>query len=277
MGRDRTIWPTQDPAGKTRCRRDRRESQSVCSRVSSPSRSKSASSNPFLGTCMAIYPGPPRGGKRRRPSRVPPCTSRCALTKTQSSSIHSSPATTKPADPELVAKLPAQKDVGSPNPEVQRLEDHKVFHREMRVEIERQSVELAALTAQVRRGLYNQPSHAHAVVAMDFLTNHDHTAVATDPLLSKVHVAVAMDPPPRHSHVVVAIDSLQAHAAVATDPLPSQAHVAVETDPPPHLCPRHGFDRRAADRFSRHGIHRLLSRRWWQQIHFYFEQSLFFN
>ncbi|XP_061685451.1 uncharacterized protein LOC133505918 [Syngnathoides biaculeatus] len=48
----------------------------------------------------------------------------------------------RPAEPQLVAKLPVQSEEGPPN--------HKVFCREMRAELERQSVELAALTAQIR-------------------------------------------------------------------------------------------------------------------------------
>ncbi|XP_061698855.1 uncharacterized protein LOC133512865 [Syngnathoides biaculeatus] len=170
---------------------------------------------------------------RRRPGRVLPCASRCAATKTPSSSIHSSPATAKPADPELVVKLPAQREEVSANPEVQQLENHEVFYRKMRAEIERQSAELVVLTAQVRRGLDNQPRHTHVAVSTDSLLTHVHAALATDPLPSKVHVAVATDPLLRHFHVAEATDSLQVHAVVATDPLPSRAHVAVETDPPP--------------------------------------------
>ncbi|XP_061671377.1 uncharacterized protein LOC133498483 isoform X3 [Syngnathoides biaculeatus] len=169
-----TNWPSQDPAGKTRRRRDRRKvdrlpedqacpinvgslmssasvsyappaSQFVSpprvssTRASSPGRYKYT--NPYEGTRLAIYPGPPRGGQRRRPVQALPGASRCAATKTSSS--HSSPATAKPADPQLVAKLPAQREEESPN--------HEAFRHEMRAEIERQSAELAALTAHVLR------------------------------------------------------------------------------------------------------------------------------
>ncbi|XP_061671369.1 uncharacterized protein LOC133498483 isoform X1 [Syngnathoides biaculeatus] len=108
-------------------------------RASSPGRYKYT--NPYEGTRLAIYPGPPRGGQRRRPVQALPGASRCAATKTSSS--HSSPATAKPADPQLVAKLPAQREEESPN--------HEAFRHEMRAEIERQSAELAALTAHVLR------------------------------------------------------------------------------------------------------------------------------
>ncbi|XP_061698746.1 uncharacterized protein LOC133512830 isoform X4 [Syngnathoides biaculeatus] len=297
MGRDRTNWPTQDPVGKTRRRRDRRKvdrlpedqacpirvgslmssasvsyapparyeyvpnttrpaphildsdfseyeedrdlydqlpeydsdycdyesarpifqsSQFVSpprvssTRATSPCRSKYT--NLYEGTRLAIYPGPPRGGQRRRPGRALPYASRCAATKTQSS--HSSPATAKPADPQMVAKLPAQREEEPPN--------HEAFYREIRAEIEGQGVELAALTAQVRQGWANQPSYSDV-------------ATATDSLLMQVHVAVETDPPPCQAHAAVGTDSppCQAHVAVGTDSPPRQAHVAVETDPPP--------------------------------------------
>ncbi|XP_061696367.1 proline-rich protein 36-like [Syngnathoides biaculeatus] len=309
MGRDRTNWPIQDPAGKTRRRRDRRkvdrlpedqaspirvgsltssapvsyapparyeygpnttrpaphilldsdfseyeedrdlydrlpeydsddfDFESLCpalhpsqfvlpprvssTRATSPCRSKYT--NLYEGTRLAIYLGPPRGGQRRRPGRALPCASRCAATKTQST--HSSPA--KPADPQLVAKLPAQREEESPN--------HEAFHREMRAEIERQSAELAALTAQVRQGLANQPSYADVATATDSLLTQVHVAVETDPLPRHAHVSVSTDSPPTQVHVAVETDppSCQVHAAVGTDSPPRQVHVAVETDPPP--------------------------------------------
>ncbi|XP_061673930.1 uncharacterized protein LOC133499677 [Syngnathoides biaculeatus] len=270
MGPDRTNWPSQDPAGKTRRRRDRRKvdrlpedqacpirlgsltssasvsyappaSQFVSpprvssTRPTSPCRSKYT--NLYEGTRLAIYPGPPRGGQRRRPGRALPYASRCAATKTQSS--HSSPATAKPADPQLVAKLPAQREEEPPN--------HEPFYREMRAEIEQQSVELAALTAQVQQGLANQPSYSdvatatdsllmqvHVAVGTDPLPRHAHVSVSTDSPPAQVHIAVETDPPPCQVQVAVGTDSPpQVHVAVGTDSPPRQAHVAVETDPPP--------------------------------------------
>ncbi|XP_061669886.1 uncharacterized protein LOC133497685 isoform X2 [Syngnathoides biaculeatus] len=214
-------------------------------RASSPGRFKYT--NPYEGTRLAIYPGPLRGGQRRLPFRALPGASRCAATKTSSS--HSSPTTARPADPQLVAKLPAQREEESPN--------HEVFRREMRAEIERQSAELAALTAQVRQGLANQPSYAdvatatdsllmqctlqwertrhlvkctsqwvlavpsrvHAAVGTDPLPRHAHVSVSTDSLPTLVHVALETDSPPRHAHVAVSTDALQAHVAVGTDPM----------------------------------------------------------
>ncbi|XP_061688777.1 uncharacterized protein LOC133507586 [Syngnathoides biaculeatus] len=324
MGRDRTNWPQQDPAGKTRRRRDRRkvdrlpEDQACPIRVGSLTSSASASyapparyeyvpnttrpaphilldsdfseyekdrdlydrlaecdsddfdfeslcpafhpsqfappprvpsirtsspggykyTNPFEGTRLAIYQGPPRDGQRRRPGRALPGASRCAATKTSSS--HSSPATAKPADPQLVAKFPAQREEEPPN--------RDAFYREMRVEIERQSAELAALTSQVRHGLANQPSYANVATAMDSLLTQVHVAVGTDPLLRHAHVSVLTDslptlvhvgaetdPPPRQAHAAVGTDSppRQVHVAVGTDSPPRQVHVAVGTDSPP--------------------------------------------
>ncbi|XP_061666215.1 uncharacterized protein LOC133495495 [Syngnathoides biaculeatus] len=306
MGRDRTNWPKQDPAGKTRRRRDRRKvdrllGDQAC-RVGSLTSSASVSyapparyeyipntthpaphilldsdfseyeeeldlydrlpeydsddfdyeslylvfhpsqfvsphkyNNPYEGTRLAIYPGPPRGGQRRRPGLAVPCASRGAATKTPSSSSHSSPATVKPADPQLVAKLPPPREEEPPN--------HEVFCREMRVEIE-----LVALKAQVRQGLANQPSYADVATATDLLLTLVHVAVGTDPLPRHVHMSVSTDslptlvrvtvetdPPPRQAHTAVGTDSppCQVHVAVGTDSPPSQAHVAVETDP---LC-----------------------------------------
>ncbi|XP_061687321.1 uncharacterized protein LOC133506939 [Syngnathoides biaculeatus] len=138
-------------------------------RTSSPGRFKYT--NPYEGTRLAIYPGPPRGGQRRRPGRALPGASRCAVTKTSSS--HSSPATAKPADPQLVAKLPAQREEESPN--------HEVIYREMRAEIEWESAELAALAAQVRQGLANQPSYADVTTATDSLLTQVHVAVGDTP------------------------------------------------------------------------------------------------
>ncbi|XP_061677800.1 uncharacterized protein LOC133501812 [Syngnathoides biaculeatus] len=326
MGRDRTNWPTQDPAGKTRRRRDRRkvdrlskdqacpirvgsltssasvsyapqakyeyvptttrsvphilldsdfseyeEDHDLCDRlpeydsdysdyesarpifhpsqfVSPPRVSSTRASspggykytNPFEGTRLAIYPGPPRDGQRRRPGRALRCTSRGAATKTPSSSSHSSPATVKLADPKLVAQLPAHREEEPPN--------RDAFYHEMWVEIERQSGELAALTAQVRQGLANQPSYADVTTATDSLLTQVHVAVGTDPLPRHAHVSVSTDflpilvhvavetvPPPRQAHAAVGTDSppCQVHVAVGTDSPPRQAHVAVETDPPP--------------------------------------------
>ncbi|XP_061694372.1 uncharacterized protein LOC133510470 isoform X2 [Syngnathoides biaculeatus] len=269
MGRDRTNWPSQDPAGKTRRRRDRRKvdrlpedqacpirvgsltsstsvsyappaSQFVSpprvssTRTSSPGRSKYT--NRYEGTRLAIYPGPPRGGQRRRPGQALPGVSRCAATKTQSS--HSSPVTVRPADPELAARLPAQREEVPPN--------HEAFRRELRAEIERQSAELAALTAQVRQRLANQPSYADVATATDSLLTQVHVAVETDPPPCQVHATVGTDSPPRQVHVAVETDPpphqshgevlaipSRAHAAVGTDPLPRHAHVSVLTDSPP--------------------------------------------
>ncbi|XP_061677730.1 uncharacterized protein LOC133501784 [Syngnathoides biaculeatus] len=226
MGRDRTIWAKQDPAGKTRRRRGRRkvdrlpEDQTCPIRVGSLTSSASVSYAPpasyeyiptstrlaphilldsdfleyeedrdlydqlpdtgasspgrFVGTRLVIYLGPPCGGQRRHPGRALPCASRCAATKTPSS--HSSPATAKPADPQLVAKLPAQMEEELPN--------HEVFCCEMRVQIERQSAKMAALTAQVRQGLANQPSYADQIVEVhapfEYFRIPDHQSVCTD-------------------------------------------------------------------------------------------------
>ncbi|XP_061663716.1 uncharacterized protein LOC133493832 [Syngnathoides biaculeatus] len=192
-------------------------------RTSSPGRFKYT--NPYEGTRLAIYPGPPRGGQRRRPVRALPGASRCTAAKTSSS--HSSPTTAKPADQQLVAKLPAQREEESPN--------HEALYREMRAEIERQSAELAALTAQVRRGLASRPSCAGVAAATDSLLTQVHVAVGTDPLPRHAHVSVSTDSPPTQVHVAVETDPppCQVHAAVGTDSPPRQGHVAVETDPPP--------------------------------------------
>ncbi|XP_061687058.1 uncharacterized protein LOC133506693 [Syngnathoides biaculeatus] len=144
-------------------------------RATLPGRSKYT--NRYEGTRLAIYPRPPRGGQRRRPGRALPGVSRCAATKTPSS--HSSPATVRPADSQLVAKPQAQREEEPPN--------HEAFCREMRAQLERQSAELAALTAQVRQGLANQPTYADV-------------ATATDSLLTQVHVAVGTDPLPKPTH-----------------------------------------------------------------------------
>ncbi|XP_061671218.1 uncharacterized protein LOC133498430 [Syngnathoides biaculeatus] len=270
MGRDRTNWPIQDPAGKTRRRPDRRKvdrlpedqacpirvgsltsstsvsySPPASTRTSSPGRSKYT--NRYEGTRLAIYPGPPRGGQRRRPGRALPGVSRCAATKTQSS--HSSPVTVRPADPQLVARLPAQREEVPPN--------HEAFRRELRAEIERQSAELAALTAQVRQGLAIQPSYVDVAMATDSLVRQAHVSVSTDSPPARVHVAVETDPPPCQVHAIVGTDSSsqvnaavgtdsplqvhvavlavpsRVHAAVGTDPLPRHAHVSVSTDSPP--------------------------------------------
>ncbi|XP_061698506.1 calphotin-like [Syngnathoides biaculeatus] len=189
-------------------------------RATSPGRSKCTYR--YEGTRLAIYPGPPRGGQRRRPGRALPGVSRCAATKTPSS--HSSPATVRPADLQLVAKLPAQREEVPPN--------HEAFRREMRAEIERQSAELAALTAQVRQGLANQPSYADVAMATDSLLTQVHVAVETDPPPCQVHATVGTDSPPQ-VHVAVLAVSSRAHAAVGTDPLPRHAHVSVSTDSPP--------------------------------------------
>ncbi|XP_061674379.1 calphotin-like [Syngnathoides biaculeatus] len=308
MGRDRTNWPIQDPAGKTRRRRDRRkvdrlpedqacpirvgsltsstsvsyspparyeyvpnttrpaphilldsdfseyeedrdlydrlpeydsddfDFESLCpalhpsqfvspprvssTRTSSPGRSKYT--NRYEGTRLAIYPGPQRGGQRRRPGRALAGVSRCAATKTPPS--HSSPATARPADPQLVARLPAQREEEPPN--------HEAFCREMRAQIERQSAELAALTAQVRQGLAIQPSYADVATATDSLLTQVHVAVETDPPPCQVHATVGTDSPPQVHVAVLAVPS-RAHAAVGTDPLPRHAHVSVSTDSPP--------------------------------------------
>ncbi|XP_061693931.1 uncharacterized protein LOC133510182 [Syngnathoides biaculeatus] len=320
MGRDRTNWPSQDPAGKTRRRRDRRkvdrlsedqacpiqvgslmsstsvsyapparyeyvpnttrpaphilldsdfseyeedrdlyarlpeydsddfDFESLCpafdpsqfapssrvssTRATSPARSKCTYR--YEGTRLAIYPGPPRGGQRRRPGRALPGVSRCAATKTPSS--HSSPATVRPADPQLVARLPAQREEVPPN--------HEAFRRELRAEIERQSAELAALTVQVRQRLANQPSYADVATATDSLPTQVHVAVETDPPPCQVHATVGTDSSsqvnaavgtdsPLQVHIGVLAVPSRVHAAVGTDPLPRHAHVSVSTDSPP--------------------------------------------
>ncbi|XP_061673784.1 uncharacterized protein LOC133499604 [Syngnathoides biaculeatus] len=102
----------------------------------------------------------------------------------------------------------------------------------MRAEIERQSAELAALTAQVRQGLANQPSYADVATATDSLLTQVHVAVETDPPPCQVHAKVGTDSPPQVHVAVLAVLS-RAHAAVGTDPLPRHAHVSVSTDCPP--------------------------------------------
>ncbi|XP_061683166.1 uncharacterized protein LOC133504672 [Syngnathoides biaculeatus] len=130
--------------------------------TSSPGRFKYT--NPYEGTHLAIYPEPPRGGQRRRPGRALPGDFRCAATKTSSS--HSSPATAKLADPQLVAKLPAQREEESPN--------HESLRREM-------------------------PHQAHVAVETDPPPRHSHVEVLAVP--SRLHAAVGTDPLPRHAHV----------------------------------------------------------------------------
>ncbi|XP_061687111.1 uncharacterized protein LOC133506716 [Syngnathoides biaculeatus] len=109
----------------------------------------------------------------------------------------------------------------------------------MRAEIERQSAELAVLTAQLqliryqgKRTLQWERIHHLATPTPQIWLFHCRLTLRW-PLIRYRAKCTLQWERIRHAHVVVMAVSLQAHAAVATDPLPSRAHVAKETDPPP--------------------------------------------
>ncbi|XP_061668496.1 uncharacterized protein LOC133496666 isoform X2 [Syngnathoides biaculeatus] len=193
------------------------------------SRGRSKYTNPCEVTRLAIYPGPPRSGQRRRPGRALPCASRGAPTKPNPNprQLHGEVGMVPPPRQPHVA---VETDPPLRDSHVEVLAVPSRAYAAVGTDPLPRHAHVSVSTDSLR-------TPAHAAVGTDPLPRHAHVSVSTDSLLTLVHVALETDPPPRHAHIAVSTNARQAHVAVGTDPMPP--HVAVQevaTSPHPLLA-----------------------------------------
>ncbi|XP_061667224.1 uncharacterized protein LOC133496065 isoform X2 [Syngnathoides biaculeatus] len=241
-------------------------SHASSSHVSSPCEFKSFSSIPFLITRLTIYPGPPRGGQRRRQSSVLPSASRCAATKTHPSSIHVSLAI------ELLATSPDT----SPTTELADYTPVMSGLVDILNQVQRKLNNLSTARPQLIPG--------HSPVAAGPLLNCTQALNETELQPTLVFALVGTDLQPTLVYVAVAADMLPSHGHNRGNTLPGEPYSRCGSNRPatkpssrcggnrpagtprPHRGgdrlpggqrPRYGSNRLTAKPRSRHGGDRL--------------------